>query len=757
MNVKLLDGIFKQSREKGKEYLLYLDVDRLIAPCFEAAGKVAKKERYGGWEKRGISGHSIGHWLSATASMYVQTRDQALKDKLDYAISELAELQKLDNEGFIAGFSKGCFDKVFTGEFEVSRFNLAGGWVPWYSIHKIYAGLIDTYHLAQNKQALEVVLKLADWAKEGLQALDDEQFEKMLYCEHGGMNEVYADLYLLTGNEEFLQLAIRFCHKEVLEPLAKGIDELEGRHANTQIPKLIGAAKLYNITKDDQYKKMVTFFWNQVTKHRSYVIGGNSIDEHFGPEKTNELGIQTAETCNTYNMLKLTEILFSWEQKAEYMNFYERALYNHILASQDPETGMKTYFIPTEPGHFKIYCTPDESFWCCTGTGMENPARYINSIYYQKNSDIFVNLFISSELTINDGKVVIKQKTLFPESNETTLIIEKTDRECQALHVRIPDWCSGHYTVLINDQEVEGLIKKGYLKLEREWMQGDQIKMKWHMSLYKESTKQDPNKVAFLYGPIVLAGALGRENFPESDKLDDHLKLNHHPLIQVPTIVTSEDDINKWIKPIEGRPLEFMTAPIAQPGNLSMRLIPFYQLHHERYTLYWTLMNRDTYEHFIDEEKEKADELKAITIDVVNPHEQQPEIEHHLKSHNSRSGYSHKARKGWRDCIDGFFSYELKVLKEEAMMLRVTYSGDDAPIEHQNQWYKREFSLFVEEEMIASQQLNHQQPGELFTIDYELPISLTNDKSYVTVRFSSATQSIAGGVYEVRMISKMGK
>ncbi|WP_174879791.1 beta-L-arabinofuranosidase domain-containing protein, partial [Metabacillus niabensis] len=382
--VSLLNGIFKDSQEKGMEYLLYLDVDRLIAPCYEAVGKPPKKPRYGGWESTGISGHSIGHWLSAAATMYSLTSNEQLKQKLDYAIEELEIVQSFDDKGYVSGFSRSCFDLVFTGEFEVDNFSLSGGWVPWYSIHKIYAGLIDTYNLTGNEKALAIVIKLADWAKNGTDQLTDEQFQKMLICEHGGMNEAMADLYMITKNKDYLELAKRFCHQSILQPLANEVDELQGKHANTQIPKVIGAAKLYEITGDKTYKKMAQFFWKQVTRHRSYVIGGNSINEHFGPSDTEELGITTTETCNTYNMLKLTEHLFHWSQDVEYIDYYERALYNHILASQDPDSGMKTYFVSTQPGHFKVYCSPDESFWCCTGTGMENPARYTRNIYYLK-------------------------------------------------------------------------------------------------------------------------------------------------------------------------------------------------------------------------------------------------------------------------------------------------------------------------------------------------------------------------------------
>lgn len=483
-NVKLLDGMFKQSQDKGKEYLLYLDLDRLIAPCYEAAGQKPKKPRYGGWEAKEIAGHSIGHWLSAASSMYAATGDIELKNRLEYAIDELSFVQSFDSSGYVSGFSRDCFDQVFSGEFHVEHFSLGGSWVPWYSIHKIYAGLIDTYTLTGNEKALQVVVKLADWAKNGLANLNDDQFQKMLICEHGGMNEAMADLYRITGNNDYLELAKRFCHKAILDPLSKGIDDLEGKHANTQIPKVIGSAKLYNLTGDIYYRNIAEFFWNKVVQDRSYVIGGNSINEHFGPEHSEKLGKTTTETCNTYNMLKLTELIYQWEHRTEYIDFYEKALYNHILASQDPDSGMKTYFVSTEPGHFKVYCTPDDSFWCCTGTGMENPARYTRNIYYQEGDQLYVNLFISSQIELQNKKVILKQETSFPTGECTKLTFIQANGIKMDLHIRIPYWLVGEMEVTVNGKPVKAQIANNYLVITRQWQRGDIVEIRLPMNLH---------------------------------------------------------------------------------------------------------------------------------------------------------------------------------------------------------------------------------------------------------------------------------
>ncbi|WP_078548411.1 glycoside hydrolase family 127 protein [Litchfieldia alkalitelluris] len=752
-NVKLLDGIFKESQEVGKGFLLTLDVDRLVASCYHAVFKTPKKPRYGGWETRGISGHSIGHWLSAASTMYAVSGDKKLKEKLNYAIDELEYIQSLDPAGYLSGFPRECYDKVFAGgDFEVSNFSLGDSWVPWYSIHKIYAGLIDTYKLTGNEKALQIVLKLADWAKKGTDNLSDEEFQRMLICEHGGMNETMADLYLITGNRDYLDLAIRFCHKAILDPLSKGIDDLEGKHANTQIPKVVGAAKLYEITGETYYRDCAVYFWDIVTTNRSYVIGGNSKNEHFGLENTEELGIQTTETCNTYNMLKLTEHLFKWTHKVEYMDYYERALYNHILASQDPDSGMKTYFVATQPGHFKVYCSHDDSFWCCTGTGMENPARYTREIYHTENDELYVNLFISSEIELDNMKV--KQETKFPENQISKLFIEDATNEFLKIHIRVPYWISGELTAKVNGQHTYASSENGYLTISRNWNSGDVIELRLPMELHTYESKGDTGKISFMYGPIALAGALGRENFPETDILGDHLSLNNHPLIDVPTLVTNETNLNNWIKAVEGSPLTFVTEEIGQPGNVKVTLIPFYNLHHQRYTLYWDVMNEETYKAFLNREQSEQEKLHSLTIDQVQPHEQQPEVEHSIKTKNSNSGYLNVVHRAWRDSRDdGFFSYEMAVDPVKPTYLCVTYFSGDGILHLDGKVYVRDFQILVNDTLIVEQKLEGRSSEELFNVIYEIPAELTNGEEKVEVKFVSTEGKIAGGVYGLRTLN----
>ncbi|WP_342707254.1 beta-L-arabinofuranosidase domain-containing protein [Gracilibacillus ureilyticus] len=751
-NIILKEGLFQQSQEKGKEYLLYLNVDRLIAPCYEAVNHQPKNERYGGWEKTPIAGHSIGHWLSAAAQMYSVTYDERLKDKLNYALAELEYVQSLDGKGYLSGFSRACFDKVFSGDFEVEHFSLAGSWVPWYSIHKIYAGLIDIYQLTGDNKALKIVRNMADWAYNGLKNLTHEQFQKMLICEHGGMNEAFADLYTITKDERYLELAERFYHEDILEPLANGKDDLEGKHANTQIPKVIGAAKLFNITGKEKYKNIAEFFWHQVVEHRTYAIGGNSIREHFGPEEAEELGILTTETCNTYNMLKLTEIIFDWSQEGKYYDFFERALYNHILASQDPESGMKTYFVSSEPGHFKVYNSRDHSFWCCTGTGMENPARYNRGIFCQKDNQVYVNLFIASKYETDS--VAIQQDTNFPNHDQTLLTLDKMDENI-TLWIRKPYWLAGDIVIEHDGRKIEYKEKNGYIQLEGKWNNGDKLSITTPMNLHKYVAKDDAKKQVIMYGPVVLAGALGRENFPETDILEDHQALNNHPLIEVPAIVTNDQDPGDWISLKDTDTLIFQTKAVGQPGNQELSLKPFYDIHHERYTIYWNIMDEESYENFVDEEKELRDRLQHVTVDVVTPHEQQPEVDHQMKTEKSTSGYLNVVHSGYRDARDGgFFSYEMKVDRTKDMYLHVTYFGGDLPMHTDGKWMEREFSILVEGVKIADQTLNNNKPGQLFSESYPIPPHLIGDKETVQIRFQAEEGKIAGGVYEIRIVNE---
>ena len=764
--VTLTDGIFKTSQDTGKAYLLSLDVDRLLAPVAYSAGASTDTSKYyGGWEAykyrtysgTGISGHSLGHWMSAAATMYAATGDTAVKEKLDYAVDKLEEYQEIDGTGYIGGVQKSGLVNALNGTLKVSAFDLNGYWVPWYSFHKIYQGLIDAYELTGNEKALSVVCGFADWAIDVTKDMSDEKFNEMLNCEYGGMNEVMAELYDITGEKKYLDVAVRFSQPSILDPLSQSVDELEGKHANTQIPKVIGAAAVYEEDTDKtNYRDAAEFFYDTVVNHRSYVIGGNSNYEHFGNISDEILGTQTCETCNTYNMMKLTEHLYAWNHDAAYMDYYEKALFNHILASQDPDTGMKTYFMATKQGHFKVYSTPENSFWCCVGSGMENPGRYTRNIYYKDGNEFYVNQFISSTVDWREKGLKISQTTSYPYEDTTVIKIESGSADA-AVKIRIPSWIDSAATIKINDEDAISVSETGYYTVERVWNEGDTITVTLPMGLHTYTARDDDNKVAFMYGPVVLAGALGTESFPTTDLVSDHTSLDSQTAITVPDIVVADKNPEAFITQEDKDTLIFKmtfkaTADAAETQEIT--LIPYFDLHHQRYSLYWMLYGEDE----AVEKDEFTIALDAATIDTVRPNEQQPEVDHNIQKNNSFSDYFSTVSRGWRDArgADGYFSYDMKVDNTaEKNYVMALYWGSDAPFSADGVSYTRDFEILVDDNVIGEQTLNNNAAGKLIYVYYEIPSELTEGKEKVTVKFKpKGANNAAGGVFEVRTTTK---
>jgi DUF1680 family protein len=578
--VRLLGGPFQHAMELDHQYLLSLDVDRLLHNFRVNAGLSSSAQPLGGWEepKCELRGHFVGHYLSACALMYASTGDTRLKDKADRVVAGLAKCQAKFSSGYLSAFPEEFFDRVETNQ---------KIWAPWYTLHKIYAGLLDTYHLCGNQQALEVLKRAANWAKARTNRLSEEQMQKMLDVEHGGMNDLLAQLYALTGDVQYLELAQRFCHKAVLDPLARQEDRLTGLHANTQFPKVIGASSLYELTGEQSLHSAALFFWNVVTKQRSYVIGGNSDNEQFSPkEKLSQfLSATTTETCNTHNMLKLTRHLFSWEPNAEYMDYYERGLYNHILASQNPETGMMCYYVPLKSGSSRVdktpfgYSTPDDSFWCCVGTGVENHAKYGDSIFFHDgDKTLYLNLFIAAELNWRETGTIIRQETNYPEEASSRLVFTCKRPVELALNIRYPFWAVSGIQIKVNGtvNPIQG--KPGsYVPLLRTWKSGDSVDISLPMSLRTEAFRDNPKKLAILYGPLVLCAEVD-------------------PLKPFPAITTGLGQISTAIQPVPGKPLTFVgsstvfrTAGARTGGGVT--LIPFYRQFQKPYIVYWDVVD----------------------------------------------------------------------------------------------------------------------------------------------------------------------
>lgn len=589
--VRLLDGPFKKAQELDQMFLLRQDANRLLLSFKITAGIASWAKPIGGYESPGceLRGHAVGHYLSACALMYASTGDPALKAKCDAIVEGFAKCQANApkqgyHAGYLSAFPESLFDRVDA---------LQRVWAPWYTMHKILAGLVDAHVHTASVEALAIAQRLADWVKFRVDRLTPEQMQASLKEEHGGMNEALCNLYAVTHNPDHLRLALAFNQKLVFEPLSKGEDHLNGLHANTQIPKIVGAAREYELGGDETFRRAAEFFWKRVALSRSYANGGNSDEEHFFPvtDFAKHLTPVTAETCNTYNMLKLTRHVFAWEPKASTMDFYERALYNHILASQDPRTGLFCYYISFKPGHFKVYSSPDESFWCCVGTGMENHARYGEAIYAHGSDSLYINLFIASELTWAERGLVLRQETQFPEEAATQFRLKLKQPSKFALKLRHPAWCTEGMSVSVNGASTPAEPDStGYITLDREWRDGDLVQLQLPMTLRTEPLPGEPRTVAFFYGPILLAGALGDAGMPENGAYAtrDAEKFSEWPVPTVPALTGDPAGILATLQPVAGKPLTF-AFPKKSKDDDPLTFIPLYRLHHQRYNVYWPL------------------------------------------------------------------------------------------------------------------------------------------------------------------------
>lgn len=741
--VRLLDSPFRVAMLRDQKYLLELESDRLLHMFRVTAGLPTSAKPLGGWEAPEVElrGHSIGHFLSALALMYASTGDERFKTKANAIVAELAKIQtalaaKGYNAGYLSAFPEELFERV------EKRVRV---WAPYYTIHKTMAGLFDVYQHCGNQQALDVLKKKADWVKFRVDKLSDEQQQATLQTEYGGMMEVLEDLYAVTGNADYQRLARKFDHKRVLDPLARGEDPLNGLHANTQIPKAIGAARDYELSGEQRYHDIASFFWDRVVHQRSFVIGGNSDGESFFPLETTSkhLGAESTETCNTYNMLKLTRHLFAWEPSVEKMDFYERGLYNHILASQDPATGGFCYYVPLKPGAFKTYSTKDDSFWCCVGTGMENHAKYPDTIYFHGERNLYVNLFIASELNWKEQGLSVRQETNFPEEDTTRLTMKVAKPVRLALKLRYPNWAQHGASLTLNGKAQPVVEKPGaYITLERIWKTGDVVQLQLPMSLRLEALPDDPSTVAVLYGPIVLAGDLGRDGLDEARRYGPSAPLmNRVKPIEIPGFIGAPKDVLAKIQPIPGAPLIFKTVGLARPHDVT--LLPFYKVFEPRYTVYWRVSPASEWD-------KRRSELAAVearrqtierqTVDAVDISEAENERAHNLQGDGLFDGEFDGKR--WRSARNGWLSYELKTDGDKPLTLVCTFRGSEGRL--------RAFDILVDDEKVVTQTLDIH-PGELFDYEYPLPAAITKGKQRITVKFQARPNAQLASIFDVRV------
>lgn len=756
-NVRVEGGPFAEAVKANREYLLALDPDRLLAPFLREAGLKPKAQSYGNWENTGLDGHTGGHYLTALANMVASGDDPdgQLKKRLEYMLDELERCQKANGDGYIGGVpgSKKLWKDVAAGRIDAHGFGLNGAWVPLYNIHKTFAGLRDAWQVAGMEKGKTLLIGMGDWCVKLISGLSDDQLQNILQSEHGGMNEVLADIYAITGDRKYLDAAMRFNHDAVLDPLMNGEDRLTGMHANTQIPKVVGLAREAILTGDKKEEAGARFFWETVTKHRSVAFGGNSVNEHFHATDDFRKLLESREgpeTCNTYNMLRLTERLFVMEPKAEYADYYERALYNHILSSINPEDPGYVYFTPIRPQHYRVYSVPDNGFWCCVGTGIENPGNYGHFIYAKAKDGIYVNLFIPSELAVSSG-IHLKQETKFPYEESSRIKMELAKPSTFTLRLRHPTWVrENEFKITVNGEAAGGSSKpSSYVEIRREWKDGDTVEVILPMHTTLERLPDGSDWAAILRGPIVLAARDGTDGVTGLRADDSRMGHIAHgptvPLDQAAVIIGSEEEVAAHLKPApEAGPMHFRLTDVVVPEpEGGVLLEPFYGLHDERYQMYWRVTSREELaglqERLAAEEKIKA-EKEAATLDMVTAGEQQPEVEHDFKGEQSRTGI-HEGRH-WRDGQS--FQYTLNPRGEKKVDLEVTYWGGDAG---------REFEIWADATRLATVSLTGAHPGEFFSERYPIPADvLAKAKgSKVTVKFV-AKQQVAGGVFEVRLM-----
>jgi DUF1680 family protein len=581
--VRLLPGPFLHAAELDAKILLDYKPDRLLSKFYSEAGLTPKAEHYMGWEDETIAGHSLGHYLSACSMMYQTTGDTAFLSRVNYMVDELKKLQEANGNGYIGAFPNGrkiLEDEVAKGNIRSQGFDLNGIWAPFYTQHKIMAGLRDAYHLCGNRIALEVEKRFAGWLDDIVSPLNDEQVQKMLICEHGGISETLADLYADTKDEKYLRLSRLFYQKAFLDPLKEGKDVLPGKHCNTNIPKLIALSRLYELTGDTSDRKAAEFFWNTVADHQSYVTGGNGNNEYFGPadKLRDRLGEGTTESCNVYNMLKLTEHLFEWEASAKAADFYERALFNHILSSQNPEDGHVVYNLSLDMGGYKDFQDP-EWFTCCIGTGMENHSKYGRNIYYHNENELFLFQFIASELTWKEKGLTITQNTEFPEEHGTKLEFKCDRPVALTLQVRYPYWAGNGIEIIVDGSKKHVKNAPGsFVAIKRTWKTGDKVDINIPFTLRLEPMPDDSNRVAIMYGPLVMAGDLGPVKDPPI-----------RDAMYVPVLMTEKRNPAEWMEPVEGKINTFVTVNTGRPRDVEIK--PFYTTYNRRYSIYWDLYN----------------------------------------------------------------------------------------------------------------------------------------------------------------------
>lgn len=740
--VRLRPSDYARAVEVNRAYLLRLSPDRLLHNFHKFAGFAPKAPIYGGWESDTIAGHTLGHYLSGLALTHAQTGCTDCVTRATYIIGELARCQAAQGDGYVAGFTrkrkdgtvvdgKEIFPEIMRGDIRSAGFDLNGCWVPYYNWHKLYTGLFDVIdHIGPNDQAMGIAVALGGYIDRVFAALSDDQVQVMLACEYGGLNESFAELHVRTGDARWLRLAERIYDKRNLDPLTQKRDQLANFHANTQVPKLIGLARLHEITGKAEPATAARFFWERVTRHHSYVIGGNADREYFSAPDTiaQHITEQTCEHCNTYNMLKLTRHLYAWQPDGALFDFYERAHLNHVMAQQEPVNGGFTYMTPLMTGAKRDYSARDgEEFWCCVGTGMESHAKHGESIFWTGDDMLIVNLYIPADATWGARDAMLGLETAYPFDGAATLIFATLGRPGRfPVALRVPGWAKGR-ELLVNGKAVEAASAGGYAIVTRRWQAGDRVTIRLPLDLRIEATPGDAQTIAVLRGPLVLAGDLGRAD-GEWDKPD-------------PSMVG--DDLLAGFVAVAPEAAQYATRGLIRPGDLNF--VPFYRQYDRRSAVYFKRFTDAEWKveeaAFLAEQARQKD-LAARSVDVMHLGEMQPERDHALTSDISYP-VVYRGRNGRDARSGGFFEFTMAV-KPGPLVLQATYWGDER---------QRSFDILVDNQRIATQTLDADRPGAFFDVEYPVPEPLTRNKRQVKVRFVPHDKNSAGPVFGVRLFT----
>ena len=755
-SVKLLDGPFKHALDLNITYLLQYDVDRLLAPFLHEAGLPKKAEFFPNWE--GLDGHVGGHYLSAMAIHYAVTGNKECKERMEYILSEMKRCQDANGDGYIGGVpnSKNVWDELKKGNVRA----VTSLWVPWYNVHKTFAGLRDAWLYAGNEDAKEMFLKLCDWGISAISPLTDEQMKSMTNQEYGGMNEVYADAYQMTKDERYLWAALRFGTDYLFDAVSECKDELDNRHANTQVPKAVGYARTGEVSGDKLQTIAGEFFWETVVNNRSLSFGGNSRREHF-PSKDDCISYieerEGPESCNTYNMLKLTKGLFRMNPQAKYADYYERAMFNHILSTQHPEHGGYVYFTSARPAHYRNYSTPNSGMWCCVGTGMENHGKYGEFIYTYTDNSLYVNLFVASELDWNDKGIKVIQNTNFPNEEGTKLTIKTEKPSRFTIMVRVPWWVKpNEMKAVCNGKDfAKNAVPSSYIAINRKWENGDVIDISFPMKVSVEELPNEPGFISILRGPIVLGTRMG--TFDLRGLITDDSRWAHiaHgslvPLFETPPIIGSRTEIISKLEnmqPVSGKPFHFTVPGLFQDAKYTdLVLEPFSGIHDSRYMVYWLSATRQEYDRFIEEIREIERQkliLDSRTIDAVNTGEQQPEADHLMNQQSTQTGaYKEEL---WRNARPGgYFQYKMKTERREDLTLMVRYWG--------NETGNRTFNILINDQLLVTENITDKwNKNEFVNVEYKIPAEMLKSQTYITVKFTGTERNNAGRIFDVRLL-----